>query len=37
MAAKPTAAFDARWGKGPVSPDAFVRMVYNSQPVPEQK
>ena len=32
VAAKPTAAFDARWGKGPVSPDAFVRMVYNSKP-----
>jgi hypothetical protein len=37
VAAKPTAAFDARWGKGPVSPDAFVRMVYNSKPEPEQK
>jgi len=32
VAAKPTAAFDARWGKGPVSPDAFVRMLYNSKP-----
>jgi cyclase len=32
VAAKPTASFDARWGKGSVSPDAFVRMVYNSKP-----
>lgn len=32
VSAKPTASFDARWGKGPVSPDAFVRMVYNSKP-----
>ncbi len=30
VAAKPTAAFDARWGKGPVPPDAFVRMIYHS-------
>jgi hypothetical protein len=30
VAAKPTAAFDARWGTGPVTPDAFVRMVYES-------
>jgi hypothetical protein len=28
QAAKPTAAFDARWGHGPVTPDAFVAMVY---------
>jgi hypothetical protein len=32
VAAAPTAAFDARWGKGPVSPEAFVRMVYRSKP-----
>jgi hypothetical protein len=32
VAARPTAAFDARWGKGPVSPEAFVRMVFNSKP-----
>lgn len=32
VAAKPTAALDGRWGKGPVPPDAFVRMVYNSKP-----
>ena len=32
VAAKPTAAFDSRWGNGPVTPDAFVRMVYNSKP-----
>jgi hypothetical protein len=38
VAARPTAAFDARWGKGPVSPDAFVRMVYHSTPEkPESK
>lgn len=30
VAARPTAAFDARWGTGPVTPDAFVRMVYES-------
>jgi len=32
VAAKPTATFDARWGKGPVPPDAFVRMVFHSKP-----
>jgi hypothetical protein len=32
VAAHPSAAFDARWGKGPVPPDAFVRMVYRSAP-----
>jgi cyclase len=32
VAAHPTAPFDARWGKGPVSPEAFVRMVYRSGP-----
>jgi hypothetical protein len=30
IAARPTAAFDQRWGRGPVSPDDFVRMVYES-------
>ncbi len=30
LAAKPSAAFDARWGHGPVSPDDFVRGVYGS-------
>lgn len=30
VAARPTAAFDARWGQGPVSPEAFTRMVYAS-------
>lgn len=30
VAAKPTAAFDARWGNGRVPPDVFVRMVYQS-------
>jgi hypothetical protein len=32
VAAHPTAPFDARWGKGPVAPEAFVRMVYRSGP-----
>lgn len=32
VAARPTSAFDARWGKGPVPPDAFVRMVFHSKP-----
>jgi len=30
VAAHPTARFDARWGHGPVKPDAFVGMVYRS-------
>jgi cyclase len=30
VAARPTAAFDARWGNGPVSPDDFVSAVYGS-------
>ena len=30
VAARPTAAFDGRWGKGRVPPEAFVRMVYHS-------
>lgn len=32
VASRPTAPFDARWGKGPVPPDAFVRMVFHSGP-----
>ena len=28
VAARPTARFDARWGRGPVTPEAFVRMAY---------
>jgi hypothetical protein len=30
VAARPTAAHDARWGRGPVKPDEFVAMVYRS-------
>jgi hypothetical protein len=30
IAARPTAAFDARWGQGPVSAERFVRMVHAS-------
>ncbi len=30
VAAKPTATFDDRWGHGPVTPDQFVAMVYQS-------
>ena len=30
IAARPTAEFDARWGHGSVTPDAFVTAVYNS-------
>jgi cyclase len=30
IAAKPTAEFDAAWGKGPFSPDAFVTLVYST-------
>jgi cyclase len=30
IAAKPTAEFDAAWGKGFVSPDDFVRIVYGT-------
>jgi cyclase len=30
VAAKPSARFDARWGKGPVTPDQFVASVYKS-------
>ena len=32
VAAHPTAAFDARWGRGRITPDQFVRMVYRSRP-----
>lgn len=31
LAARPTAAYDARWGQGPVPPGAFVRMVFHSK------
>ncbi|WP_420125459.1 hypothetical protein [Longimicrobium sp.] len=30
VAARPTAEFDARWGQGPVTPEAFVRSVHLS-------
>ncbi|HET7460513.1 MAG TPA: hypothetical protein VFJ82_04670 [Longimicrobium sp.] len=30
VAAHPTAQFDARWGRGPVSPERFVRAAYAS-------
>lgn len=30
VAARPTADLDARWGRGPVPPDAFVASVYHS-------
>jgi hypothetical protein len=30
VAAKPSASFDAKWGKGPVSSDAFVTALYKS-------
>ncbi len=30
LASRPTAAFDARWGSGPVAPDQFVTTVYRS-------
>jgi hypothetical protein len=32
VAARPTAAFDARWGGGRITPEQFVRMVYRSKP-----
>ncbi|HEX8242147.1 MAG TPA: hypothetical protein VF541_01580, partial [Longimicrobium sp.] len=28
VAARPTAQFDARWGRGPVTPERFVRTAY---------
>ncbi len=36
-AAKPTAAFDEKWGKGFLSPDRFVEIVYNSLKKPAAK
>ena len=30
QAAKPSAAFDAEWGKGFMKPDAFVGLVYST-------
>ncbi|HEX8692970.1 MAG TPA: hypothetical protein VF746_11150 [Longimicrobium sp.] len=30
VASRPTAEFDARWGRGPVAPARFVEMVYRS-------
>ena len=30
QAAKPSAAFDASWGKGMMAPDDFVALVYNT-------
>lgn len=30
LAAKPSAEFDAKWGHGPVTPDEFVAIVYES-------
>jgi glyoxylase-like metal-dependent hydrolase (beta-lactamase superfamily II) len=32
QAAKPSAEFDAAWGKGMMAPDAFVALVYNTLP-----
>ena len=32
VAARPTAAFDGRWGQGRITPEQFVRMVYRSRP-----
>ena len=32
VAARPTAAWDARWGRGRITPEQFVRMVYRSKP-----
>jgi hypothetical protein len=36
VAAKPSAAFDARWGHGPVTPDQFVASVYTTIPRPKK-
>lgn len=30
LASRPTREFDERWGRGPVTPDQFVRLVYRS-------
>jgi cyclase len=32
QAAKPSAEFDAAWGKGRMQPDAFIALVYNTLP-----
>jgi hypothetical protein len=32
VAARPTAAYDARWGTARITPEQFVRMVYRSKP-----
>lgn len=32
VAARPTAAYDARWGGGRITPEQFVRMVFRSKP-----
>ncbi|HEX6105776.1 MAG TPA: hypothetical protein VFZ26_09345 [Gemmatimonadales bacterium] len=32
VAARPTAEFDARWGRGRITPEQFVRMIYRSPP-----
>jgi cyclase len=32
VAARPTARWDSRWGKGRITPDQFVRMVFRSKP-----
>jgi hypothetical protein len=34
VAARPSAEFDARWGSGRVSPEAFVRSVYRAAATP---
>jgi len=36
VAARPSAEFDARWGRGRVSPEAFVRAVYRSVTQPRR-
>jgi cyclase len=35
ISAQPTSDFDARWGRGPVSANAFIRMVYESLTPPK--
>ena len=32
IAAKPSAEFDAKWGKGFIKPDPFVAIVFDSLP-----
>lgn len=34
VAMRPTAALDVRWGRGRITPEQFVRMVYRSRPRP---